>query len=102
MSRRARSFRSMTCASIPAWPTRSPRTHPGCCSLTPWLTLGGADKFNVAMVRELAARGWEVTVATTLAGDNSWLPEFTRLTPDVFVTPHFLHPTDVPGRSCGT
>jgi glycosyltransferase involved in cell wall biosynthesis len=64
--------------------------------VVPWLTLGGADKFNVAMVRELVERGWEVTVVTTLAGDNSWLPEFTALTPDVFVTPHFLHPTDVP------
>lgn len=64
--------------------------------IVPWLTLGGADKFNVAMVRELVSRGWEVTVATTLAGDNSWLPEFTSLTPDVFVTPHFLHETDVP------
>lgn len=64
--------------------------------IVPWLTLGGADKFNVAMVRELIARGWEVTVATTLAGDNSWHPEFTKLTPDVFVTPNFLPKADVP------
>lgn len=64
--------------------------------IAPWLTLGGADKFNVAMVRELVSRGWEVTVATTLAGDNSWLPEFTALTPDVFVAPHFLRTTDIP------
>lgn len=64
--------------------------------LAPWLQLGGADKFNIAMVRELASRGWEISIATTLAGDNSWLPEFTKLTPDVFVTPHFLRPSDTP------
>lgn len=64
--------------------------------ILPWLTMGGADKFNLRMIEQLTGRGWEVTVATTLEGDNGWLPQFTRLTPDVFVMPHFLRHADRP------
>ncbi|MGE3110034.1 MAG: glycosyltransferase [Phycisphaerales bacterium] len=64
--------------------------------IAPWLTLGGADKFNLAMTRELTARGWSVTIATTVPGDNSWQPEFTNFTPDVFALPHFLRMPDFP------
>jgi glycosyltransferase involved in cell wall biosynthesis len=64
--------------------------------IAPWLTLGGADKFNLAMVRELTRRGWRITIVTTVPGDNSWLPEFTAITPDVFVMPHFLRAPDFP------
>lgn len=64
--------------------------------IAPWLTLGGADKFNLAMTRELVERGWSVTIATTVPGDNSWQPEFTKHTPDVFVMPHFLRMPDFP------
>lgn len=62
----------------------------------PWLTMGGADKFNRRLVEQLSARGWELTIATTLRGDNSWLPEFARFTPDIFVPQHFLRSIDVP------
>ena len=64
--------------------------------LVPWLTAGGADKFNLDLVTELAGRGWEVTVAATQDGDQSWLPAFASQTPDVFVLPHFLRPADYP------
>jgi glycosyltransferase involved in cell wall biosynthesis len=64
--------------------------------IIPWLTMGGADKFNVRMIEQLVARGWEITVATTLEGDQAWLAQFTRLTPDVFVMPHFLRQIDRP------
>lgn len=58
--------------------------------VVPWLTMGGADKFNIRLVEQLVARGWNVTVASTLEGDQVWLPQFTKFTPDVFVMPHFL------------
>lgn len=64
--------------------------------IVPWLRLGGADKFNIDLLEQLRKRDWEVTVATTLEGDNSWAPEFTRLTSDVFVMPNFLRRTDYP------
>ncbi len=64
--------------------------------VVPWLTMGGADKFNIRMIEQLRSRGWEVTVASTLAGDQGWLAQFTQLTPDVFVMPHFLRPAARP------
>jgi glycosyltransferase involved in cell wall biosynthesis len=64
--------------------------------IVPWLTMGGADKYNLRMIEQLSARGWQVTVASTLEGDQVWLPEFTKRTPDVFVMPHFLPLADRP------
>ncbi len=55
--------------------------------ILPWLRMGGADRFNLDLVRFLTTRAaptWEVTIATTLSG-HPWLPEFTALTPDVFL-----------------
>ena len=62
----------------------------------PWLTVGGADKFNRDLTAQLIGRGWEVTIATTLEAGQPWLPEFARLTPDIFVMPHFLKRRDMP------
>jgi glycosyltransferase involved in cell wall biosynthesis len=64
--------------------------------IVPWLTLGGADKFNLDLVARLTTAGWEITIATTLTGDHAWLPEFQRHTPDVFVLSHFLRLPDYP------
>lgn len=58
--------------------------------IVPWLTVGGADKFNLDLIRQLVRAGWEVTVATTLKSDHPWLPHFCRHTPDVFALDHFL------------
>jgi glycosyltransferase involved in cell wall biosynthesis len=64
--------------------------------IVPWLTMGGADKFNLDLVEGLTTRGYEITIATTLPGDNSWAPEFARFTNDTFVLPHFLPLADQP------
>jgi glycosyltransferase involved in cell wall biosynthesis len=37
-----------------------------------------------------------VSIATTLDGEQPWLPDFSGLTPDVFVLPHFLKRCDFP------
>ena len=79
-----------------AYPNRLQKTRPRLLFVVPWLTMGGADKFNLDVVRELTRRGWEVTIATTLQGDYSWLPQFTALTPDVFTLPAFLAVRDYP------
>jgi glycosyltransferase involved in cell wall biosynthesis len=58
--------------------------------ILPWLHMGGADRFNLDLIRYLTTRAsptWEVTIATTLPG-HSWLPEFAALTPDVFCLDH--------------
>ena len=64
--------------------------------LVSWITTGGADKFNLDLVSQLVAREWEVTVVTTLPGDNPWAPRLLRLTPDVFILPHLLQPGEYP------
>ena len=57
--------------------------------IQPWATVGGADKFNLDLIAQLRSRSWETTIVTTLDGDHSWLPQYTRLTPDVFALSHF-------------
>jgi glycosyltransferase involved in cell wall biosynthesis len=72
------------------------KDKPRLLMIVPWLTLGGADKFNLDALEQLTRRGWEVTVATTLKGDLPWLPSFARYTPDIFILHHFLRLADYP------
>ncbi|MBA3765795.1 MAG: glycosyltransferase [Acidobacteria bacterium] len=64
--------------------------------VAPWMTFGGADKFNLDLLRQLTERGWEITIATTLKSDDWWLPLFARCTPDIFSLHHFLRLIDYP------
>ena len=72
------------------------KDRPRLLLVVPWLTLGGADRWNLDLTTQLAARGWEVTIATTLEGDHSWEPAFTRVTPDVFALPRLVRLADRP------
>ena len=64
--------------------------------MMPWLTVGGVEKFSCDLVEQLLERDHQVTLCTTLASDDPWLPRFTRLTPDIFSLPAFLRPPDFP------
>lgn len=64
--------------------------------IVPWFTMGGADKFNLRLMSQLRDRGFEITVCATTPGDQSWLPEFTAITPDVFVLPHIVRQNEAP------
>lgn len=64
--------------------------------MLPWLNVGGVEKFNLDLVGQLNERRHQVSVCTTLAGDDPWLPRFLRLTPDIFRLPTFLTPADFP------
>lgn len=75
---------------------RLKKNKPRLVMILPWLTTGGADKFNLDLVQQLIQRGWEITIVTTLKGDNPWMPQFTRWTPDVFILRNFLRPVDHP------
>ena len=74
------------------WENRLHKDKPRLLMVLPWLTLGGADKFNLDVLEQLTQRGWEVSLATTLTGDSSWLSKFAELTPDIFILQHFLRP----------
>lgn len=64
--------------------------------LAPGLVTGGAEKFNLDLMRQLKLRGWELTIATTMASDNPWQHEFEAITPDVFPMANFLEAKDYP------
>lgn len=63
-------------------------------AIIPWMVLGGADRFNLVLLRELKARGWLVTIITTLPSDDSWSDAFRELTHDIFILDH-LGPASV-------
>ncbi len=75
---------------------RLEKSKPRLLLILPWLTMGGADKFNLDVTEQLVRRGFEISIATTLRGDCSWAPEFARFTPDVFVLGNFLRLVDQP------
>lgn len=64
--------------------------------IVPWLEIGGSDKFTLDFVRTLSARGYEFTIASTLASTDPWLHEFSQQTPDIFCLHRFLNPLDYP------
>jgi glycosyltransferase involved in cell wall biosynthesis len=64
--------------------------------LLPWMVTGGADKVNLDWVRGLSENGYQVTICTTLQSHNDWLPEFAKITSDIFDLTKFLHQSDVP------
>jgi glycosyltransferase involved in cell wall biosynthesis/GT2 family glycosyltransferase len=77
-------------------PGIQPRQQQRLLLIAPWLTVGGADRFNLDLATQLTARGWNVSIATTLQGDNSWLALFTAVTPDVFVLPDIVRLSHYP------
>ena len=72
------------------------RDNPRILMVLPWLRMGGADKWNLDLVRQLRSRGWDVSIVTTLRGEQTWLSEFARYTPDIFVMDRFVRESDVP------
>lgn len=64
--------------------------------ILPWMAMGGADKFNLDLMMLLREHGYEISVATTLPGNYAWYQRFARITPDIFILPHFLRLSDYP------
>jgi glycosyltransferase involved in cell wall biosynthesis/GT2 family glycosyltransferase len=68
----------------------------GILFLVPWMVTGGADRVNLEWIAALIRHGHRVTVCATLQAANEWLPQFARLTPDVFILSNFLRCADYP------
>ena len=62
----------------------------------PWLTLGGADKFTLNLANQLAPSRWDITIVTTLSGDDSLLSSFAERTSDIFQLGHFVRLPEYP------
>jgi len=72
------------------------KTKPRLLIIAPWLVTGGAEKFNLDLMRQLSQRGWELTIATTMGSENPWQHEFEAVSPDVFPMKNFLEWKDYP------
>lgn len=52
---------------------------PALLCVFPHLEMGGADKFNLDLLRFLHARGWSIQIATTLPARHRWHDQFAPL-----------------------
>ena len=64
--------------------------------IIPWMVTGGADRVNLDLLEGLVANGHEVTVCATLPTDHVWEHQFSQWTPDIFILPNILAPSDYP------
>ncbi|NLG43727.1 MAG: glycosyltransferase [Phycisphaerae bacterium] len=76
-------------APAPIGLNRLAPSAPRLLMIIPRLSLGGAERAALELLKQLAQRGWEVTVAALHGADPRWTGEFTRFTPDVLVLPKF-------------
>lgn len=60
----------------------------------PWLEIGGADKFNLDLLKGLKNRGWRMTIACSLKSTHPWYGEFQKLTNDIFLLANYSHQYD--------
>ena len=62
----------------------------------PWLTLGGADKFNLHLLEKLHEEGYEVTIITTIPCEYVWRQKFEEYAKEIFDLTTFLDKNDWP------
>lgn len=62
--------------------------------LLPWLEMGGADLFNLDLVRKLSREKYEISILTTVKAENTWKQKFTEYVTDLFELPNFLDLSD--------
>ena len=73
------------------------KADPRLLMIVPWLSMGGADKFNLDLLQQLKRLGWEVWLATTLASDDCWFEAFYQHTPHIMLLHRFLKISDYAG-----
>jgi glycosyltransferase involved in cell wall biosynthesis len=90
------SLSSSLSAEVP-FANRIAKKNPRLLLIAPHFELGGADKFNLDLTRQLQReRGYEVTIVGTRESNHPWLHEFECLTPDVLALNQFLSHGDYP------
>ena len=81
-----------------AWDRKTFKTHNKIhvMMLLPWMEMGGADLFNLDICRKIDKSRFEVSVLTTVPGEQSWRQRFEEYVTDIFDLPSFLEPKDFP------
>ncbi|NLC73384.1 MAG: glycosyltransferase [Ruminococcaceae bacterium] len=63
----------------------------------PHMACGGADKFNLDLLKNLPKEKYDVGVITTVQGESEWRQEFQKYASEVFELPAFLFMEDWAG-----
>jgi len=64
--------------------------------VTSWLTLGGADRFNLVLIQQLRTQGYTITLCCTADGPSPWLSQFAAETDDIFILRDLVPIADYP------
>lgn len=76
---------------IPNGSSAPERKKPAIVFIIPHFEMGGADKWNLDLITELATKhGWHVTIAATNTAHHSWISHFKDITKDIHVLSQFL------------
>ena len=58
--------------------------------IIPWLSLGGADKFNLDAISGLREKGYKSIIVCTKPSPNEWMSRFELLTDEIYSLPDFM------------
>lgn len=58
--------------------------------LIPWMEMGGADLFNLDIVKRISKEDFEISILSTVAGESTWRQRFEEYVTDLFELPTFL------------
>ena len=83
---------------LSGWDRKVFRTHnkTHVMMLLPWMEMGGADLFNLDICRKIDKGRFELSILTTVPGEQSWRQRFEEYVTDIFDLPSFLEPKDFP------
>ena len=58
--------------------------------IIPWMTMGGADKFNLDLIKNIDREKFDFSIVTTIPSENEWRQRFECYTDQIFNLPDFL------------
>ncbi|WP_343248568.1 glycosyltransferase [Diplocloster hominis] len=62
--------------------------------IIPWMEMGGADLFNLEVVKRINKNKFNISIMTTTYAENSWRQKFENEIQEIFELPKFLEITD--------
>ncbi|WP_051217462.1 glycosyltransferase [Paenibacillus assamensis] len=57
----------------------------------PWLEVGGADKVNLDLLKQLDQTNYNITIITTLESHNPWYDKFYEVTNNIYHLPNYMN-----------
>ncbi len=73
--------------------TIQPSSKPSLLFIIPWMKIGGADQFNLNLIKQFSEE-FSISIICTLETEHEWQEEFEKYIHDIFILPNFLHQKD--------